>query len=259
MKKAYLSLFKILVIAILAGIFSCRPDPYPEFTPGDLRITYKVLYDGEPYVMGNDIRDYHGDDFKINEFSFFVSNLALVKEIGGDRVPLSEVDLIHLDEISSEDGGVLRLENSIPEGEYVGLAISYGVPADLNQTEYRPGQYGPGHPLSDETMVKPGKGYKFMVFSGQTAAQPDGILNDKVDYEIYGNNLFQQERIFQIPIEISELKDARIDVKIDIKDFLDKNPPPIDILQQSKTTESNMRIFGGKLMRNLKTTMNIGS
>lgn len=259
MKKAYLYLIKILVIAILAGFSSCRPDAYPEFTPGDLRITYKVLYDGEPYVMGKGIADYQGSAFRINQFSFFVSNLALVKEIGGDKVPLSDIDLIHLEEISSEEGGVIRSETLIPEGEYVGLAISFGVPAELNQLEFRPGQYGPGHPLSDESMVKPGKGYKFMIFSGETAAQPDGILNDKVEYEIYGNTLFQQERIFETQIEISELQDARIEVEIDIKDFLDQNPPPIDIHQQSKTTESNMRTLGGKLMRNLKSTMEVGS
>ena len=168
--------------------------------------------------------------------------------------------MIHLHEIDTEGAGILRKEILIPEGSYEGIAFSFGVPADLNEMDYVPGRYIPPHPLSDETMVKPGKGYKFMVFSGQTAAQPDGILNDKVEYEIYGDNLFQTERVFtfQTPIEISELKDARIDVVIDIKEFLDGNPPIIDIIQQSKTTELNMRVLGGKLMRNLKSTLQVG-
>lgn len=251
-------LFKILVVTIIVGISSCRPDPYPSSSPGDLRITYKVLYDGEPYVMGKNQRDYHGRKMQINKFSFFVSNLALLKNIGGDRYDLSEVDLIHFDEINtleSAEAGIFRKEISIPEGQYEGFALSFGVPPDLN--EYVPGKYLADHPLSDELMVKPGKGYKFMVFSGLTDAELDGNINDRIEYEIYGNNLFQTERVYQTPIEISELKDARIEVVIDIKDLLDKNPPRIDIIQQSQTTETNMRTLGGKLMKNLRSNLNV--
>ena len=261
MRKAYTNILKIIVLFVLAEVVACKPTPYPDFPAGDLRITFKVEYDGEPYVMGYDRWDYNGHPLQIDEFSFYISNLALVKKVGGDRHELSEVELIKLGELNTPQlvsNGININKFLIPEGEYEGISFSFGVPLELNGKTFKPGKYAGDHPLNHEEMVKPGKGYKFLVFSGYTDAQLDGRLNDIIDYEVFGDNLFLNERVYRVPIEISELRTEKIEVVIDIKDFLEgSQPPPIDVIQQSKTTSQNLSLLGSKLMKNLRTTLSI--
>jgi len=79
---------------------------------------------------------------------FFISDVVLLEEEGGDEAGLVEINFIDFGKNTTLEDALRPIsitKNNVPSGNYKGLKIGIGVPADLNNSSFN--QLGANHPL----------------------------------------------------------------------------------------------------------------
>ncbi len=140
-KLLYLFPFYCLLLAT-----SCGDDtavlPEPEVT--DLNLTFRANFGDADLDFNTTSYDYEGMEMSISKFDFFISNVALYKNVDDnqEQTELFEIDFIDFTQNNNE---VTILNQDLPVGEYDGIVFSIGVPSDLNSQI--PGDFSSTHPL----------------------------------------------------------------------------------------------------------------
>jgi len=142
---------KLLFLSLLAGatIFTaCKDDdmPHPSTT---VNLNFKAVYDGKPLVTISDKYVYpDGNEIKFQTFNFYIAEVVLLGDDGGDEAELVDINFVDFsDNTSLAEAGkpVTFTKKQVPAGNYKGIRIGIGVPADLNNAAAN--QFGSGHPL----------------------------------------------------------------------------------------------------------------
>lgn len=146
-----------------------------------VRIRFRAVVAGEPFACGLTYRDAHGVTFSGADLRAFVQDVALLDANGVEqpvaldvRPPWQQGSVALLD---FEDGSAacaagtrdvnLEVSGTVPEGEYIGLVFSNGVPEALNHAD--PAQLPP--PLQAGSMTWGWLlGYRFLM--AEIVAQP---------------------------------------------------------------------------------------
>ncbi len=141
--------FLFLLLVSLA-VISCKEEQVFGDT-SSVNLNFTAVYSGEPLVTNNLDFQYKypdGREVAFNAFNFFISDVALLEEKGGDEAGLVEINFIDFGKNTTLEDALRPIsitKNNVPSGKYKGLKIGIGVPADLNNSSFN--QLGANHPL----------------------------------------------------------------------------------------------------------------
>lgn len=243
-------LISLLFIAALFTQFSCEPEPTLEATT-DVELVFKGKYGAETFLINN---EYVFNDYPIrfDQFNFFIGNVVLVKEIVGnpEETELVEIDFVDLsfkptDSDAAKVGFVVTAPN-IPVGEYSGIKINFGVPADFNKTSWD--EYGSGHPLRRAAHYW--AAWESFIFSKTEARMDidnDGGYVHKLAYHT-GSDEAYRTKFFAKSIDLEEGVNTHISFEINVAEMFDG----INVLQDNGTHNTSDMSLVNEVMNNLQ-------
>lgn len=138
---------KLGYLLVLALVFSCcGDDPEPIDTDGlfynsQLKLRFTPTWNGVPVTDGSEYTDQFGNRLLQFNFKFFVSELKLVSEAGGE-LEVSPVELIEVG-----DGEVELTFPILQETNYTAFKMHTGVSPEYN-VDYDPSTWPNDFPLS---------------------------------------------------------------------------------------------------------------
>lgn len=213
---------------------SCDNTPPQIELTSDITLNFLANYDGDllllekEYLYGND-----NMPIKFTEFNFYIANIALIKQNGNE---FSETELLEIgfvdfpyninQEEEAEKGQTIQI-NNIPVGDYDGIKIGFGVPADLNRTN--PNDYGSENPLSDGDFYWSGwSSYIFSKIQGKADMNFNGIYetndNEGLSYHMGTDEVYTTRILFE-SLLLKENETMNLQFEIDLKKlFLMPNP-----------------------------------
>ena len=141
---------KLLFLSLVTAVFftACGHDEVlgPTTT---VNLNFKAVYDGKPLVSISDKYLYpDGKQVKFQVFNFFISDVVLIEDAGADEAGLVDIEFVDFSEnttLAEAETPVTFTKQRVPAGNYKGIKIGIGVPADLNTASAN--QFGSGHPL----------------------------------------------------------------------------------------------------------------
>lgn len=191
-------------------------DGGPNVSVSDLTITYKSTYDGAQIEKAKNY-NYNGHPLYFTVHTLFLSDITLLK--GSEEYVLSEAEFLDfLPNVSSTPLSVTpqRSYKSVPEGEYTGIRIGYGVKPANND---RPVSYWPaGHPLAND--IEYWAGWKSFIFSkieGAGDQNSDGNFDHYLVYHCGGNGVYKTFT-FNQPISVQSGGKA-LTISFDLKNL----------------------------------------
>ena len=231
--------------------FSCDPDPILEDVT-DVELTFKGKFGEETFLINKSDWQYNNMDIRFDQFNFFISNVKLVKEglSGQEETDLVEIDFVDLsfapvDLEDAQKGFTLKISN-VPVGEYDGIKIGLGVPADLNKSSWD--EFGDGHPL--RKVSHHWAAWDSFIFSKTEASidvDNDGGFVHKISYHTGSDDAFVTA---YEPKQISLSKEeiTNITLEVDVKEMFDD----IDVIQDFGTHNLTDIDLVKKVMSNLQ-------
>lgn len=142
--------FSLIFLAILALTFTaCEDDDTVLGSTTNVNLSFKGMYSTDPLIMLNDAYKYpDGRQIMFQDVKFFISDVVLLEEEGGDETELIDVEFVDFSAnttLEDAEVPVTFTTPRVPVGTYKGIRIGFGVPADLNNSEAN--QFGENHPL----------------------------------------------------------------------------------------------------------------
>jgi len=230
-RLAFLLLFGIVFLAA-----DCNNDNVQPTETGTLELNFKGTFGNDPLVMYAREYPYEaGMKMKLQLFRFYLADITLAKTTGDQNknVKISDVQIVDFEKIQSDaaaqQGIVIKIEN-VPAGEYGALQTGIGLNRVLNETQ--PGDYEPGHPLSDNYWSW-ALGYVFTKIEGNADVNGDGVFNDKLTFHIGANSLYRNKE-FTKNITIKPGETSRLNFEVDLRKVLVKSES--DFLDFRKVT-----------------------
>lgn len=173
----------LLLLVALAAFPACDGHNHSSDGPAtDFTLTFKAMYDGGQLVK-NQNYPYGQTGYPVffNQFSTYVSDVELLKSDGtSHRLTESEfVDFTPNGAPSAVSATPAFTYSNVPEGDYTGIRIGFGVKPALNAK--KPADFPANHPLAKESEYWNGwKSYIFTKIEGQgdedNNATPDHFL-----------------------------------------------------------------------------------
>ncbi len=232
--------------------FSCEPEPTFEGTT-DVELVFKGTY-GEEALMIN--KDYSFNNFpmRFDQFNFYIANVVLIKEIGGnpEETELVDVDFVELsykpNEATDAERGFIVTAKNIPVGDYSGIKINFGVPVDLNKTSWE--DYGSGHPLRNDTHYwSAWDSYIFSKTEARLDVDNDGSFSHKISYHT-GSDEAYRTNFFAKNIVLEEEVVSQITFSVDARNMFEN----IDVLTETGTHNISDMDLVNKVMDNLNNS-----
>lgn len=179
----------LLLVGLVFLVANCSNDNAQPADTGTLELNFQGTFGDEPLVMY--ARDYSyeaGMKMKLQLFRFYISELTL-----SDNYKLSDIEIVDFEkvqnDVASQQGVTIRFQN-VPAKNYTGINMGLGVMEKLNKTQ--PGDYAPGHPLSDNYWSW-ALGYVFTKIEGNADVNADGVFNDKLTFHIGGDSYYRNK------------------------------------------------------------------
>ena len=219
MKKVFL-FFTLAALSLLSACDNTDTPPSSTFT-----LTFKAMYDGQPLEK---YRDYDYDTYRVNfiRFNTFMSDLALLN--GTNVTALSEVEWVDFTPDSATDNFAVEVPLSftnIPDGDYTGLRMGFGVAPDMNNK--RPSDYPADHPLARENEYWLGwASYIFNKIEGQVDLDNNGVYDGGLIYHCGSDAVY---RIYDFNVPITVGQNASATVEIDLKKVFQSNGSWLDL------------------------------
>lgn len=215
MKRWFILFLPVLMLALSA----CNDEENKG--PATVALNFQGVFGDDPLLMYERAYDYPEDmQTKFQLFHFYLSDVVLLPENpAGEEVKLVDIDLITFKDIQDEttaSQGVTIYAEDVPAGSYRGIRLGIGVPMDLNQTQ--PGDYPPGHVLTDNYWSW-AMGYVFFKIEGNADIDNDGIFGEKLTFHI-GLQDFYRTKTFEEPIRLGGDETRKFSFKVDLKDVL---------------------------------------
>ncbi len=128
----------LTLLAVLAGVFlisSCETNPDPvEDEFGKLRFSFAHRIDGQAIVF-DDMQYINkaGNNYLVNEIQYFISDVILHKNDGGELM-LDAWEDIHYVDTDLENTQIYAFKDEIPVGNYNKITFTFGINEQKNQT-----------------------------------------------------------------------------------------------------------------------------
>ncbi len=225
----------LLILTFLSIILmssSCDNNPQVEIT-SDVKLNFLANYNSELLLLEKEYL-YAGDmPIKFSHFNFYVANISLIKQNGNafDETELVEIDFVdfphNLNQVDEAEKGQTIQINKVPVGEYDGIKIGFGVPADLNRTKTN--DYGPENPLSMASHYWDGwSSYIFSKIEGKADMDFDGAFEtnagEGLTYHMGTDDVYTTRTLFE-NITLKENETLELQLNLDLKKlFLMPNP-----------------------------------
>lgn len=191
---------------------------------GQVELNFQGLFGSEPLVMLANEYDYEeGMDVRFQLFQFYVSEISLVRK-DGQKVTLSDIELINFENIQSEAAASKGLSFSfddIPAGEYRAIEMGIGVTGDLN--EKAPSDYAVGHPLANQGNYWTGlSSYIFTKLEGNADLNGDGDFTEKLTFHIGEKEDVPLYQLISLDYDLTVVKDqtAMLPLAVDLKQVI---------------------------------------
>lgn len=181
-------LFSVALFIATGFSFSgCKHDDAPAT---DFSVTFRSMYDGDQ-VEKSKHYDYNGHPLYFTVFTLFLSDITLLR--GSEEIVLSEAEF--LDFLPNASSSNLSVQpkytyRNVPEGEYTGIRIGYGVkPANNGR---RVSDWPAGHPLANEQEYWGGwKSYIFSKIEGSGDKNNDATFDHFLVYHCGGDGVYK--------------------------------------------------------------------
>ena len=235
-------IFTALILCFISG---CDSDK-----EGSLILQFRANYDGEPLTMLSE-KTFSGLPIRFGHLSMYVSDIQLLKD-GGTEL-LSEVELVDLsynDPVSASEGFSIQFDG-IPEGDYIGIRFSIGVPADLNAKV--PTDFSSSHPLSRTGYYwQAWESYIFMKIEGNLDSALPGSFETPFAYHTGSDELFRTFEITGPAININSKEVEEGGLLFDYKDVLEG----VDILANPQNHNPQDTVQINRIVNNLSSSIN---
>lgn len=227
----------LLLICLLAGtlsFFACKDyDGGAEIVGADFTVTFRSNYDGAQLEKSKDY-DYNGHPLNFTVHTLFVSDITLLK--GAEEQVVSEVEF--LDFLPTASGTNLSVKPQrtykVPEGDYTGIRIGYGVKPAFNDRKIS--EWPAGHPLAND--IEYWLGWKSFIFSkieGAGDADKNGSPDHFLVYHCGGNAVYKTFT-FNQPIQV-KAGGKGLEVAFDLKKlFIQDDGSFYDMVKNSATS-----------------------
>lgn len=204
-------IFVLVAATILGG---CLGTKDPVLGPSsDFKLTFKAQYDGQPLVKNTNY-DYDTYRVRFTRFNTYLSDITLLK--GTEEVRLSDVEWVDFTPSSAVTDAAVEVPvtfNNVPDGDYTGIRIGYGVRPDLNAR--KPNNFSAGHPLSLENEYWLGWGsYIFTKIEGSVDLNNNDVADGGLIYHC-GADATYRTFTFNQPITVGQ--GAAATVSFDLK------------------------------------------
>lgn len=221
MKKALLT-----VLAISLLVFSgCNQNEDAE--PGELTLRVSFLAGTSPLGM-NEPFAFNGTDHQVSLVKMYLSNLALQCDCG--RIDkLADVVLVDSDQDQYE------FTFDVEPGNYTGLKMSLGLPAELNEKD--PSTFEANDPMSAQQNMywTWASKYRFMIYEGKADSTQQGNYNHLLVYHTGLDTLFRDMGTFPISLAVTDGSKHTLDITFDLLNVLYNPNDPIDIFVDDAT------------------------
>lgn len=221
-------------------------------------LDFKARFGAAPLTMFTRAYAYpEGMNVRFQNFLFYVSDVELIREDGSAQ-KVSEVELISFKNIQDDAAaqkGIQISKSNIPPGNYKGIRFGIGVAPALNGTQ--PGDYKPGHPLTDNYWSW-ALGYIFTKIEGNADLDGDGNFNEnaKLTFHIGANSLYRT-KTFDKNLTVKAGETLRIPFQVDLRRVL-ITPQNIFLdfrsVRQDHTNDMNVARF---IMDNLEQAVGL--
>jgi len=248
MKK--ITLF-ILLFSTLLFNFSCEKTPQIEDVT-EVELTFKGKFGNETFLVDKDDYQYNNVDIRFEQFNFYVSNVVLVKETtnGEEETELIEIDFVDLSfspsQLSDAQTGVTIKVSNVPVGDYDGIKIGLGVPADLNKNSWD--EFGNNHPL--RKVGHYWAAWESFIFSKTEAnldVDNDGGFSHKLSYHTGADEAY---RTFYASKNITLTKEeiTNLSFDVDVEQVFDG----VDVIMDNGTHNITDMTIVEKVMSNIQ-------
>ena len=220
------NLLLLTFLSIILMSSSCDNNPPQVELTSDISLNFLANNNDDLLLLEKEYL-YEGDmPIKFSQFNFYVANIALVKQNGNefDETELLDIDFIDFpynlnQEELAQKGQTIEIKN-IPVGNYDGIKIGFGVPADLNRTN--PNDYGSENPLSKGgTHYWDGwSSYIFSKIEGKADMDFDGTFEtndgEGLTYHMGTDEVYTTRTLFE-NLQHKEDETLQLQLSIDVK------------------------------------------
>lgn len=206
-----------IFVSLFASLFaSCKDsDNVDPGTPTtDFNITFDAQYNGNRLVRYEDVV-YDNYPLELTRFNLFLSDVTLLK--GSSETVLTESAFLNFtpDTAVSDISAILKYTfKNVPEGEYTGIKIGYGVKPSDNAKN--PADFPPTSPLYNDNEYWLGwKSYIFCKIEGEGDKDNNGQFDHFLVYHCGGSSVYKTFT-FNQPIHV-HAGDPGLKVSFDLK------------------------------------------
>lgn len=225
-----------IIFALAIFVFSACQDDNATYVPGsDFSIRYKATYNSSQLERAKKYT-YSGYPLEFTVFTLYLSDITLLQ--GSKEVKLADVE--YLDFFPSNASGVKSVVpefkyQNVPDGNYTGIRLGYGVRKDLNNKA--PKDFPSGHPLAYELdFWKAWESYIFCKIEGAGDADKNNSADHFLIYHCGGDPVyktFTTNKNFSIAANATNVLDIEFDLN---KLFLQSDGSYYDMVKNPATS-----------------------
>lgn len=237
-----------LLAASLVFFAACK-DNNP-VQQNNFTLTFRALYDGQSLEKGKNY-PYADKVILFDKFNTYLSDIILLK--GAEETRLSDIEWVDFTpDVAPDNKAVdVTVKCTVPDGNYTGLKIGYGVRPDLNAK--KPSDYPVGHPLYLENEYWNGwNSYIFTKVQGRYDLNGDNVPEANLFYHC-GSDAVYNTATFAKDIRVSG--DASLVVVFDLKKLFTFDGQLLDLTDpanQATSHDAGNIALGQKVMFNFK-------
>jgi len=179
----------ILLLLLVTTFFIACKDKEETLTT-NLDVTFKSTFDGSQLIKYHDYT-FNGYPLEISRFTVFLSDITLLK--GNSETLMSEVEYLDFtpDNATSDTSKLIKVSfKNVPQGEYTGIKIGYGVKPSNNAKS--PADFPASNPLANDNEYWIGwHSYIFSKIEGQGDADNDGQFDHFLVYHTGSDGVYK--------------------------------------------------------------------
>jgi hypothetical protein len=245
--------FSTPLLAVLI-FFACKDNNNPAMAD-NFTLTFKASYEGQPlekyknYPYGNSV-------VQFDRFNIFLSDITLLK--GAEEIKLSEIEWVDFTPDLAPDNKAVDVQFTyhVPEGDYTGIKIGYGVKPALNAK--KPSDFAPEHPLYIETEYWSGwKSYIFAKVQGEVDLDGNDTTETNIFYHCGSDAMYDTGTVDR---DIRVRADGSATVTFDLHKLFTTDGQLLDLTVPDNRTTSHSAsniVLGQKIMFNFKNAVSV--
>ncbi|MBV6438847.1 MAG: hypothetical protein DYG98_11920 [Haliscomenobacteraceae bacterium CHB4] len=242
--------FAFFLLLFAAASFSSCKDNDDTDIKDNFSLTFRATYDGE---LLEKYKNYpYGDKVILfDKFNTYLSDIALVN--GATEVKLSDIEWVNFTpDLAPNDKTVeVTYKYTVPDGNYTGIKLGYGVSPDLNAKS--PADFPTDHPLYVESEYWSGwKSYIFTKVQGEVDLNGDGVTETNLFYHCGSDPVYN---VATTNGNIAVAGTGSLVVEFDLKKLFTFNGQLLDLTvttNQTTSHDASNIALGQMVMENFK-------